>query len=98
MRLKAPATRNRGDRRCLALVSVATLAIGFLSATQAHAAKTNTPLKAKPPAGFEDLLRPQKTLVDIYFGDRRVGSVDATYAPGKLTFDDPAEVVGLIQK
>ena len=53
-------------------------------------------LTSQPPADFSDLLRPQQTLVDVYFGGTRVGVARATYQPGSLRFDDPAAVAALL--
>jgi hypothetical protein len=41
------------------------------------------------PEGFEDLMAPQVTVVDVYFGGRRVGDVMATTTPDTIRFDDP---------
>ncbi len=49
-----------------------------------------------PPPGFEDLLAPQTTVVDVYVGDELVGTTLATYAPGSFTFGAPDELVRLI--
>lgn len=53
---------------------------------------------AQPPPGFEDLTRPQQTVVDVLFGGARVGVASATYRPGRLTFTDPAKVVALLPR
>jgi hypothetical protein len=53
-------------------------------------------LASQPPSDFSDLLRPQETLVDVYFGGTRVGVARATYQPGRLRFDDPAAVAALL--
>ena len=53
-------------------------------------------LASQPPSDFSDLLRPQQTLVDVYFGGTRVGVARATYQPGRLRFDDPAAVAALL--
>ena len=54
---------------------------------------------AKPgtvPPGFEFLLEPQTTLVDVYYGGQFLLSTLATYSPGEITFDNPAEVVARV--
>jgi hypothetical protein len=81
------------DRRAILVV-----AVFCLTATAAQAEPRTLLFKAEPPAGFSDLLKPQTTVVDIYFGDRRAGSARATYAPGTLRFDNPAQVVALLPK
>lgn len=48
------------------------------------------------PEGFDTLTGPQKALVDVYFGDRRVGQATVTYQPGSLRFDEPAAVIALL--
>jgi Mat/Ecp fimbriae outer membrane usher protein len=48
------------------------------------------------PAGFEALSGPQTTVVDVYFGDRRVGETKVTYQPGSLRFENPAAVAKLL--
>src|SRR5580698_2993768 len=73
------------------------LAVCFLAATGAAAAGPATlALTTEPPAEFSDLLRPQQTVVDVYFGGVRVGVAKATYQPGRLRFDDPAAVAALL--
>jgi hypothetical protein len=52
--------------------------------------------QSKPPPGFEDLLEPQTTLVDIYFGKRFIGNSLATYRPETVELQDPSGVVALI--
>ena len=65
-------------------------------------AETNSPtalaLTAQAPADFSDLLRPQQTVVDVYYGGERVGAARATYQPGRLRFDDPAKVAALVPR
>ncbi|MCB1646794.1 MAG: hypothetical protein KDI36_15150, partial [Pseudomonadales bacterium] len=45
------------------------------------------------PPGFEDLLEPQTTQVDVYYGDQYLLSTLATFSPGEFTFMMPDEVV-----
>ena len=49
-----------------------------------------------PPPGFEELLAPQTNVVDLYYADRRVGSLVATFEPGTILFKDPAAVAAAI--
>ncbi|MGI9275297.1 MAG: CS1-pili formation C-terminal domain-containing protein [Endozoicomonas sp.] len=49
-----------------------------------------------PPPGFEQLARPQKTLVDVYYGDRFLLSTLATYTPTGIELENPDTVVKLI--
>lgn len=45
------------------------------------------------PPGFEDLMREQETLVDVYFAGQYRLSTQAKYTPNTLTFIDPGAVV-----
>ncbi len=60
----------------------------------------DTSIKVKPgaPPGFEDLANPQTTAVDVYYGDRLVGTTLATYTPETIEFDYPEEIVSLIPR
>jgi hypothetical protein len=61
--------------------------------------KTLTPSQkklSKPPPGFEYLLEPQTTEVDVYYGGQYVGSLMATYSPGEITFLQPQTLTNLI--
>lgn len=49
-----------------------------------------------PPPGFEDLVRPQTTQVDVFYGNEKVGSALATFTPESISLDSPSQVVGLI--
>lgn len=48
------------------------------------------------PEGFDSLTGPQKTLVDVYFGDRKIGQAAVTYQPGSLRFENPDRVTALL--
>lgn len=50
-------------------------------------------LSSAPPEEFAELLRPQKTIVDIWFAGERVGSTLAEYTPDTLRFINPQDVV-----
>ncbi len=86
-------------RRCTAVIA-AILSIGLASDAYAAGNAKISPaaLVGRPPVGFETLMRPQKTLVDIYFGGRRVGDAMAIFEPGSLRFGDPAAVAALIPR
>ncbi len=49
-----------------------------------------------PPAGFEELSTTQRSLVDIYFGNRYLTSQLAAFSPGVIELPNPAEIVRLI--
>ena len=53
-------------------------------------------LASQPPPGFDELLQPQQTLVDVVFGNRKIGTAMAVYSPGTLQFKDPTKVVDFI--
>ncbi|WP_281647808.1 TcfC E-set like domain-containing protein [Parendozoicomonas sp. Alg238-R29] len=44
---------------------------------------------AGPPEGFEVLINPWHTMVDIYYGDRHLVSMMATISPETITLSDP---------
>lgn len=46
-----------------------------------------------PPAGFEELSDTQQSLVDIYFGNRYIGSQLASFSPGIIELPNLAELV-----
>lgn len=45
------------------------------------------------PAGFEDLLAPQQSMIDVYFGGRFVTTMAATFTPQTIEFEDPEKLV-----
>ncbi|WP_263080767.1 TcfC E-set like domain-containing protein [Endozoicomonas sp. Mp262] len=52
--------------------------------------------QAQVPPGFEELSKPQRSLVDIYYGNRYLGSQLATYTPKTIRLSNPAAIVRLI--
>lgn len=46
------------------------------------------------PPGFEALMEPQETLVDVYFGNRLVLSTPARFTPDEITFLEPDALIG----
>ena len=50
----------------------------------------------KPPPGFEELMGPQTTLVDVYRGGRFTGTTMATIDQDKLRFHNPLDVVSRV--
>lgn len=48
------------------------------------------------PSGFAELSRPRDSVVDIYFGDRKVGEARVTVRPGYVKFRDPDQLLRLI--
>lgn len=53
-------------------------------------------VKDTPPPGFEDLVLPQTTEVDVYYGDEKVGNTLATFTPDSIELTHPEEVTSLI--
>lgn len=51
-----------------------------------------------PPKGFDDLIAPQTTLIDIYFNHVFVGSSMAQFTAEKLTFLQPDEVLPMLSQ
>ena len=63
-----------------------------------NGAEPSTEIRVKegPPPGFEELVRPQTTEVDIFYGDEKYGSAMATFSPQSIELLSPNEVVALI--
>lgn len=74
------------------LIAIIVALIVALPGGATHAASpfVGTP---KPPAGFEALLEPQRSLVDVYYGGRFLLSTMATFDPDSITFQSPEAVV-----
>ena len=51
---------------------------------------------AGTPPGFSELATSRVALVDIYFGDRKVGEALADLQPGLLRFRSPADVLAMV--
>lgn len=48
------------------------------------------------PPGFEDLAFEQTAFVNVYFKERKIGTVSITSSAEEFTFDNPADVLGMI--
>lgn len=59
---------------------------------EALAAEATKPKKKFVPPGFELLLEPQTTQVDVFYGGTYITSTLATYTPNNITFLDPETV------
>ena len=60
-------------------------------------AVTDAGLMAKGvPAGFDELATARVTMVDVYFGGRKVGEALAEVEPGSLRFRSPSELLSKI--
>jgi hypothetical protein len=55
-------------------------------------------LEGGVPPGFEALTEPQRALVDVYYGERRVIRLMATYTPDTLLFDDPVALADALPR
>lgn len=53
-------------------------------------------LASAPPEEFEELLRAQKTVVDVFFGGERLGTALAEFTPDSIRFLNPEEVISRI--
>lgn len=74
-------------------------ALGSVLATPAGASDgvPATPaIRSAAPAGFDQLLAPQHGVVDVWFGGKRVGQVEAVFAPGEFRFVDAAALLPLL--
>jgi len=48
------------------------------------------------PEGFDELASARTALVDVYFGDKKVGETLAVTKPGSLQFQTPSEVLQML--
>lgn len=77
---------------------LAVFAAAAMAAAPAAQAASSAIELVGAPAGFDQLARPRELLVDIYYGDRKVGEAMAVVAPGTLRFADPSKVAALVPK
>lgn len=71
--------------------------LGFGSAhAREDPAGPKTFLKVGMPAGFSDLVGLQRAVVDIYFGDRKIGQASIDYEPGGVRFVDAKSIVAMV--
>jgi len=75
---------------------VCTLVIILLSHNTSAEDIPKIKVSDKPPAGFEDLVRPQITEVDVYYGNEKIGNTLATYSPESIELSSPEEIALLI--
>ena len=69
------------------------LALSVALFTPAACANEPVFLATDVPPGFETLSATQRSLVDIYFGNRYIGSQLAAFSPGIIELPNPAELV-----
>ena len=100
-----PPFSNRPRRRSRVRFGTATALAAVLGAPPAPAAASDTggggaggapAIRAAAPAGFDHLLAPQRAVVDVWFGGRRIGQVEAVFAPGAFRFVDAAALTALL--
>ncbi len=48
------------------------------------------------PAGFETISKPRETRITLYYGGELLGAFPAHFAPGKIQFDRPADIIATI--
>ena len=53
-------------------------------------------VKDEAPPGFEDLVQPQTTEVDVIYGEKKLGTTLATFTPDSIELFSPQEVTELI--
>lgn len=68
----------------------------LLQSFSAVHAQTEPVISFEVPEGFDDLLEPQRTLVDIYYNGLMIGSSLANYSLELMSFENPREVFGLL--
>ena len=85
---------RRGQASCLLLT--AALVASSIPMPAWAAAPGDASIQIGTPAGFDDLTRAQKAIVDVYLGDRRIGQATVEFQPGKLRFLNPDAVVALV--
>jgi hypothetical protein len=66
--------------------------VEYLLAQPVELPPTITPPSRVPP-GFESLLEPQTTIVDVYFAGEFVDAQLATFTNGEIRFSDPNKIV-----
>lgn len=79
-------------RNALSAITVSTM---FIIGSPATAAG-DTKFAMSVPKGFEDLTAERRTVLDIYYGGKRLGEARAIIQPGLLRFEDPSAVSRLI--
>lgn len=73
------------------------LAVAVAAAAPCSASTANYNIAAaSPPAGFGNLEQPRDLLVDVYFGERKVGEAWITAKPGFVRFRNPDQVYNFI--
>lgn len=87
------------DRRTLGLVPEISAFLQHAAAPVSYKNNVDQPLftvSDKPPAGFESLNEPQTSVLDVYYNNRSLGALPATYTLTTVTFLQPAQLAELI--
>lgn len=61
-----------------------------------EASRPQPRISASVPEGFEELLQPQRTAIDVFYGGVPIGTTLVEYTPDEIEFLAPAEVVARI--
>jgi hypothetical protein len=78
------------------IACIAALGGSLLASQAAQPACAAAIHSAGAPAGFDALERPREILVDVYFGDRKLGEAMAVASPGTLRFLEPGKLLALL--
>lgn len=81
--------------RCIAHLAL-WLAMLTINAPAAAGAASATFATTGTPAGFDGLASARVSLVDVYFGERKVGETLAVTKPGTLQFRAPGDVLAML--
>lgn len=77
---------------CLAVMAASSIGVDSSAAASASSAIQSV----GAPPGFDELERPREMLVDVFYGDRKIGEAMAVVAPGTLRFRDPSKLAALL--
>ena len=86
---------SRLRRLPLCALTIITVSAAFTNAGAAHATG-GSKLTVSAPDGFEALSAERDVVLDVYYGGRKLGDVQATIKPGFVRLKDPAALVSLI--
>lgn len=78
------------------LLGITTLATALQPALAEEKPPVIARMEVGVPAGFEDLSGPQQALVDVYFGDRKLGQTMIVHRPGSVRFEEPDRLIALL--
>ena len=88
------ALRFAPDARLLIALAMA------VAPSAGHAANTSSKaalgIEMEAPEGFDDIEQPRELLVDLYFGNRRIGETWIIARPGRVRFRNPQQLLSII--